>query len=178
MMRVIILVLCCFIIFFNNANAGVIYKCIDSDGNLTFTDMPQDGMKCDLKSDDINSVTATNKFVMKAREFLKPKTGVEDFDVTVEITHEKGNFYNVIVMFNQNAKTFHKVDAEEAFFFYGYVVKYFGLSKGFSGFSIHGTKYGKNEIKYSLVLNKTGNNLKQNDYFNSNIRPEFILSGK
>jgi hypothetical protein len=175
MIRTIILIMCCFIIFFNNANAGIMYKCIDSDGNSTFTDMPQEGMKCDFKTD---SLSDTKKFIITAKEFVKPKPGVEDYDITVEITHEKNNIYNVIAKFNQDNKSSHKVDAEEAFFFSGYVVKYFGLSKGFSGFDIFGTKFGRNEVKYSIVLNKTGSNLKQNDAFNASIRPEFLLSGK
>lgn len=41
-----------------------------------------------------------------------------------------------------------------------------------------GIKMKKNEIKYFLALDKTGSNLKQNDPFNANIRPEFILLDK
>ena len=175
MMNVIIVILSCLIIYSNNANAGIVYKCIDSKGNLTFTDVPQDGMKCDRKAD---SVSDTKKFTITAKEFLKPKPGVADFDITVEITHETNNIYNVSARFNQDVKSSRKVDAEEALFFSVYVVKYFGLSRGFSGFDIRGAKYGKNEVTYSIVLNKTGSNLRQNDNFNADIRPEFLVSSK
>ena len=60
-MRVVILVLCFCITFLSNAVAGEMYNCIDRDGNSIFTDTPQDGMKCDLKSDDMKSTTAQNQ---------------------------------------------------------------------------------------------------------------------
>ena len=48
-MKRIIFVLCVFIAFLTSANAGEMYNCIDRDGNLIITDVPQDGMKCALK---------------------------------------------------------------------------------------------------------------------------------
>lgn len=93
--------------FLTSANAGVMYNCVDRDGNSFFTDTPQDGMKCNFKSD---SSSDTERFIMKAKDFLKPKPGMENYDVVVEITHENNNIYNVIVRSN-------KVDPEEALFF-------------------------------------------------------------
>jgi len=132
-------------------------------------------MKCDRKTD---SVSDTKKFTITAKEFLKPQSDNADYDVTVDITHETNNIYNVSARFNQDIKSSRKISAEEALFFSAYVVKYFGLSRGFSGYYIKGLELGNNEVIYSLILNKTGNNLRQNDNFNNQIRPEFLLSGK
>ena len=122
----------------------------------------------------------TETFIITAKEFVKPMPETKNLDITVEIKHKKSDIYNVTASFNLNDKSSRKVSPLEAFYFSSYVVKYFGLSKGFSGFGIDndGTTYGKNEVKYSLTFNKTGDNLKQKDDFNKHIRPEFILSGK
>ena len=40
-MKQMIITLCVFIAFLTSANAGVMYNCIDRDGNSIFTDAPQ-----------------------------------------------------------------------------------------------------------------------------------------
>lgn len=59
-MKVIILILCFFIIFISFANAGEMYICIDTNGDTIITDVPQDGMRCDLTRDEKRSVTSRN----------------------------------------------------------------------------------------------------------------------
>jgi len=55
-MKFIILTLCVFIAFITSAYAGELYKCRDSKGNLIITSAPQDGMKCDIKDSDEDSL--------------------------------------------------------------------------------------------------------------------------
>lgn len=60
-MKRIIFTLCFFLTFLISAYAGELYECIDHDGNSIITDIPQDGMKCDLKSDSgIDTVFPSN----------------------------------------------------------------------------------------------------------------------
>jgi hypothetical protein len=54
-MKVLIITLCIFITFLNNANAGEMFNCIDLDGKEIVTDNPQEGMKCESRNDDIES---------------------------------------------------------------------------------------------------------------------------
>jgi hypothetical protein len=55
-MKIIIITLCVFIAFINSACAGQLYKCRDSKGNPIITSAPQDGMKCDIKDPDEDSL--------------------------------------------------------------------------------------------------------------------------
>ena len=67
-------------ILFTSANAGELYKCIDSDGNKIVTDSPQDGMKdCVLKDsyEDPSPEEPTNengKAIVKEKETPKAIT--------------------------------------------------------------------------------------------------------
>lgn len=59
MMRVTMLVLCFFMTFMNNGYAGEMYNCVDSNGNSIITDIPQDGMKCELKESSSEASAGT-----------------------------------------------------------------------------------------------------------------------
>lgn len=54
-MKVKMLILCFFIAFLSFAHAGEMYNCIDANGDTIITDVPQDGMKCELKKFDKGS---------------------------------------------------------------------------------------------------------------------------
>jgi hypothetical protein len=70
-MRVIILVLCFFIGFLNNANAIEMYNCIDRDGNSFFTDTPQDGMEC-VSKESFETSSQSSSMINNNR--IKPVT--------------------------------------------------------------------------------------------------------
>lgn len=67
-MKRLVFTLCVFIAFSTFANAGVLYNCIDRDGHSIFTDTPQDGMKCDLKSDDSKMETLPKEQIQQKYE--------------------------------------------------------------------------------------------------------------
>jgi hypothetical protein len=79
-MKQMVLTLCVFFAFITSAHAGKLYNCIDRDGNVISTDIPQDGMKnCVLKDsyEDPSPEEPTNekvKDIVKEKETPKSST--------------------------------------------------------------------------------------------------------
>ena len=83
-MKRIIFTLCVFFALVIFANAGELYRCIDSTGNSVFTDSPQDGMRdCVLKESYVNpssgETTGENRKVVieKGNAVVKEKEASE-----------------------------------------------------------------------------------------------------
>ncbi len=101
-MKIIILILCLFISLLNFANAGEMYKCIDRDGNTIFTDMPQDGMKCDSKEDEIETTNIKHAisdgiYLLEVEMIFSDRTEKKTEQLTITVTNENG----IIKLVNQ-----------------------------------------------------------------------------
>ena len=82
-MKHIFLMLFAFVVLFNIADAGELYKCIDKDGSIFITDGPKDGMKCNLK------VSYGDSYSGRSKSYGKRNPATNDIDEQLDKLESK-----------------------------------------------------------------------------------------
>jgi hypothetical protein len=83
-MKQIVLTLCVFFAFITSAYAGKLYNCIDRDGNVIITDIPQDGMKNCVLKDSYEDLSPEELAIEKERAIAEKDKAIVKKKITPE----------------------------------------------------------------------------------------------